>query len=179
MIEQSIKQTKTQNGVKMKDTATTTDATNETVSTAANAAPEVQKETKPKARKASKKAKARKQKDARREYDSTPKLTCVLTGQSRTTNMDYLAQKATRHNCTVEDIVKNYISRDAQKLLAKGKTVSEIQEQFKKNFGEKGPRPISEKRKAELIHLNSKTSIEKAKELLKESTSKEAEAVAA
>lgn len=47
----------------------------------------------------------------------TLKLTCLVTGKTRATNQKYLEAKAGRLNVTVEDIVKNYVSKDGLKQL--------------------------------------------------------------
>lgn len=57
---------------------------------------------------------------------ATPKLRCIVTGKERLTNKKYLEQKASAINITVEEYLALYISRDALKLLRKGKTVDEV-----------------------------------------------------
>jgi hypothetical protein len=100
----------------------------------------------------------RSNKNERREYGSTPKLVCILTGQERATNMDYLEHKAqvlskkAGRTVTVEDITRNYICRDAIKLLREGKTAKEIMAKFKYEG-----KPVADRRAKELILFNSKT----------------------
>lgn len=40
------------------------------------------------------------------------KLTCTITGKSRPTNQKYLEAKASRLGVTVEELIKNYVSKE-------------------------------------------------------------------
>jgi len=62
-----------------------------------------------------------------KKQSTTPKLTCNVTGISRYTNEKYLNEKARVLNCTVEEVLSNYVSKSVAKMLREGKTVSEIQ----------------------------------------------------
>lgn len=55
-----------------------------------------------------------------------PKLTCVITGQSRVTSENYLKQKADRLGKSVSWLLENYISKHACSRLRKGVKLSEI-----------------------------------------------------
>jgi predicted DNA-binding protein len=59
----------------------------------------------------------------------TPVLTCLVTGKTRNTNEDYLQNKATKANATVEEIVRNYVTREVLKNLRKGDLQGLSQEQ--------------------------------------------------
>lgn len=47
----------------------------------------------------------------------TLKLTCLVTGATRATNMKYLQSKAERLGVTVDEIVNNYVSKAGLKQL--------------------------------------------------------------
>lgn len=47
----------------------------------------------------------------------TLKLTCLVTGATRATNMKYLQAKADRLGVTVDEIVANYVSKAGLKQL--------------------------------------------------------------
>ena len=83
----------------------------------------------------------------------TPKLVCQVTGVGRYTNAAYLAKKAEARNCTSEDILKHYVSRDVAKLLRSGKTVAEI----KGILGSTFESPIQELEGAMILRFNGKT----------------------
>lgn len=55
-----------------------------------------------------------------------PKLTCVITGQSRVTSENYLKQKADRLGKSVSWLLENYISKHVCSRLRKGVKLSEI-----------------------------------------------------
>lgn len=59
----------------------------------------------------------------------TPRLTCLITGQSRLTNQAYLESKSQKAG-SVETYLNNYISRAALKLLRAGKTVEETRQEL-------------------------------------------------
>ena len=52
-------------------------------------------------------------------------LTCIVTGRTRPTNSQYLAEKDDK-----EKFVKHYICRDALTLLKKGMSVLEVREKL-------------------------------------------------
>jgi len=55
-----------------------------------------------------------------------PKLTCVISGQSRVTSENYLRQKADRLGKSVEWLLNNYVSKNVCSKLRKGVAVSKI-----------------------------------------------------
>ena len=55
-----------------------------------------------------------------------PKLTCVISGQSRVTSENYLRQKADRLGKSVEWLLNNYVSKNVCSKLRKGVAVSTI-----------------------------------------------------
>ncbi|NBW57081.1 hypothetical protein EBR43_04720 [bacterium] len=58
--------------------------------------------------------------------DTLPKLACLVTGKTRTSNIKYLEAKALRLGVNVDVLIKNYVSREAIKLLRTGKSFDEI-----------------------------------------------------
>jgi predicted DNA-binding protein len=52
--------------------------------------------------------------------NKTPVLTCIVTGKTRNTNQEYLANKASKAGTTVEEIVSHYVSREVLKNLRRG-----------------------------------------------------------
>lgn len=55
-----------------------------------------------------------------------PKLTCVISGQSRVTSENYLRSKADRLGKSVEWLLNNYVSKNVCSKLRKGVAVSKI-----------------------------------------------------
>ena len=55
-----------------------------------------------------------------------PKLTCVISGQSRVTSENYLRSKADRLGKSVEWLLNNYVSKNICSKLRKGVAVSTI-----------------------------------------------------
>ena len=55
-----------------------------------------------------------------------PKLTCVISGQSRVTSENYLRQKADRLGKSVDWLLNNYVSKNVCSKLRKGVAVSTI-----------------------------------------------------
>jgi len=74
-----------------------------------------------------------------------PKLTCVISGQSRVTSENYLRQKADRLGKSVEWLLNNYVSKNVCSKLRKGVAVSTITDT---NF--------SDAQLADLVRNNSK-----------------------
>ena len=62
--------------------------------------------------------------------NTLPKLTCLVTGRSRNSNIKYLDAKAVRLGMDVDTIIKSYVSRDALKLLRKGKTFEQVRQEL-------------------------------------------------
>jgi len=55
----------------------------------------------------------------------TPKLKCLITGLERITSMDYLKTKEEKFG-SIDNYLKNYISREALTLLKQQKPVMDI-----------------------------------------------------
>ena len=53
-------------------------------------------------------------------------LVCAITGKTRKTTDKYMAKVCAKHNMSIEDYKKYYISREAAVLLNAGKTIQEI-----------------------------------------------------
>ena len=47
------------------------------------------------------------------------KLTCIITGKSRPTNQKYLDAKASKLGVSVEELIKNYVSKEGLKQMTK------------------------------------------------------------
>ena len=58
--------------------------------------------------------------------DTLPKLTCLVTGRSRNSNINYLEAKALRLGVSLDVVINSYVSRDALKLLRSGKTIEQV-----------------------------------------------------
>jgi ribulose 1,5-bisphosphate synthetase/thiazole synthase len=74
-----------------------------------------------------------------------PKLTCVISGQSRVTSENYLRQKADRLGKSVEWLLNNYVSKNVCSKLRKGVAVSKITDTV-----------FSDSQLADLVRNNSK-----------------------
>lgn len=74
-----------------------------------------------------------------------PKLTCVISGQSRVTSENYLRQKADRLGKSVEWLLENYVAKNVCSKLRKGEPLSKITDT-----------DISDSRLADLVKNNSK-----------------------
>lgn len=46
------------------------------------------------------------------------KLTCLVTGKQRNSNINYLRRKAEKHGVDVEVVANNYVSKEALKQFA-------------------------------------------------------------
>jgi hypothetical protein len=60
--------------------------------------------------------------------NALPKLTCLVTGKNRNSNIKYLEAKALRLGVSVDVVINNYVSRDALKLLRKGQSFEQVQQ---------------------------------------------------
>ena len=76
-----------------------------------------------------------------------PKLTCMISGQSRVTSYNYLKQKADRINKSVEWLLKNYVAKNVCSQLRKGTPVTELTE---------GGKEIDDASLTDLVKNNSK-----------------------
>jgi len=74
-----------------------------------------------------------------------PKLTCVISGQSRVTSENYLRQKAERLGKSVDWLLNNYVSKNVCSKLRKGVAVSTITDTV-----------FSDSQLADLVRNNSK-----------------------
>ena len=74
-----------------------------------------------------------------------PKLTCVISGQSRVTSENYLRSKADRLGKSVEWLLNNYVSKNVCSKLRKGVAVSTITDTV-----------FSDSQLADLVRNNSK-----------------------
>jgi hypothetical protein len=83
-----------------------------------------------------------------------PKLTCLVTGNSRTSNIKYLEAKAIRLGVDVDTLINNYVSRDALKLLRTGKTLEQVRAELSVAEGFTPSTPAA--KVEELIRINSK-----------------------
>ena len=74
-----------------------------------------------------------------------PKLTCVISGQSRVTSENYLRSKADRLGKSVDWLLNNYVAKNVCSKLRKGEPLSKITDT-----------DISDSRLADLVRNNSK-----------------------
>ena len=74
-----------------------------------------------------------------------PKLTCVISGQSRVTSENYLRSKADRVGKSVDWLLENYVAKNVCSKLRKGEPLSKITDTV-----------ISDSRLADLVRNNSK-----------------------
>ena len=74
-----------------------------------------------------------------------PKLTCMISGQSRVTSYNYLKQKADRLGKSVDWLLSNYVAKNVCSKLRKGTPVSKITDN-----------EIVDSRLVELVQNNSK-----------------------
>jgi len=74
-----------------------------------------------------------------------PKLTCVISGQSRVTSENYLRSKADRLGKSVEWLFNNYVAKNVCSKLRKGVAVSKITDTV-----------FSDSQLADLVRNNSK-----------------------
>lgn len=86
--------------------------------------------------------------------DTLPKLTCLVTGKTRNSNIKYLDAKAVRLGVDVDTIIKSYVSRDALKLLRQGKTIEQVRQEL--GTAEGFVSSTSSINLEELLRLNSK-----------------------
>lgn len=86
--------------------------------------------------------------------DTLPKLTCLVTGRSRNSNIKYLEAKALRLGASLDVVMNSYVSRDALKLLRSGKTIEQVRVELGtvEGFAPSMPTIKSE----ELLRLNGK-----------------------
>ena len=79
-----------------------------------------------------------------------PVLACVITGQSRKTSHNYLADKAKRLGVSSDWLLNNYVSKFVCSQLRAGKALSDLQTTDQK---------IDDKKLFELVSRNSKSRV--------------------
>tara|TARA_R100000458_G_C8200911_1_gene191494 strand:- start:197 stop:700 length:504 start_codon:yes stop_codon:yes gene_type:complete len=79
-----------------------------------------------------------------------PVLACVITGQSRKTSHNYLADKAKRLGVSSDWLLNNYVSKFVCSQLRAGKALSDLQTTDRK---------IDDKKLFELVSRNSKSRV--------------------
>ena len=52
--------------------------------------------------------------------NKTPVLTCIVSGNTRKSNLEYLQNKATKAGVSVDDIISHYVTREVLKNLRRG-----------------------------------------------------------
>jgi hypothetical protein len=97
----------------------------------------------------------------------SPTLTCIVTGVSRPTTDQYLADKAKRLGCDVPMLHKMYVRKDVTKLFNAGKNQDEIRAAL--SVPDTHPR-ISDKRFKEAMAYNGKRKAEQPEKAEKAST---------
>jgi len=85
--------------------------------------------------------------------DVLPKLTCLITGKQRTSNIKYLKIKADRLGVSVDQLQKYYVSREAIRELRKGLSFDQIREKLSPEYKPTGFDEIEVK---ELLRINAK-----------------------
>ena len=83
-----------------------------------------------------------------------PKLTCVITGKSRPTNLKYLESKAEKRNVSAEHFASFYACKQAVTRLRAGKSVDEVRAELEVNLDSVGP--IDNDQLQTILHLNGK-----------------------
>ena len=83
-----------------------------------------------------------------------PKLKCLVTGRTRTSNIKYLEAKALRLGVDLDVVINSYVSRDALKLLRQGKTIEQVREAIGTAEGFVPTTPST--KLEELLRLNAK-----------------------
>ncbi len=89
------------------------------------------------------------------ERNASPVLTCVITGNSRPTNENYLRSKAEKREVSIEHFLSFYASKQAVKRLRAGMSVDQVRVEL----GVKDPdkaRPIDEDQLKEILRINGK-----------------------
>lgn len=86
--------------------------------------------------------------------DTLPRLTCLVTGKTRNSNIKYLDAKAVRLGVDIDTIIQSYVSRDALKLIRQGKSFEQVREEIGTAEGFKPSMPTI--KLEELLRLNSK-----------------------
>ncbi|NBP04033.1 MAG: hypothetical protein EBU90_28860 [Proteobacteria bacterium] len=89
---------------------------------------------------------------ATKSTEATPKLVCKITGKERATNIKYLESKATRVGISVDELVSNYVSREALKLLRQGNSVESV----RSTLGVSNMPAIDSKTAERLVRFNGK-----------------------
>ncbi len=94
------------------------------------------------------------QTEATPKRQPAPKLTCVITGKSRPTNLKYLESKAEKRNVSAEHFASFYACKQAVTRLRAGKSVDEVRAELEVNLDSVGP--IDSDQLQTILHLNGK-----------------------
>ena len=94
------------------------------------------------------------QTEATLKRQPAPKLTCVITGKSRPTNLKYLESKAAKRNVSAEHFASFYACKQAVTRLRAGKTVEEVRAELEVDHNSVGP--IDSDQLKTILHLNGK-----------------------
>ena len=94
------------------------------------------------------------QTEATPKRQPAPKLSCVITGKSRPTNLKYLMSKAAKRNVSTEHFASFYACKQAVTRLRAGKTVEEVRAELEVDHNSVGP--IDSDQLKTILHLNGK-----------------------
>ena len=94
------------------------------------------------------------QTEATPKRQPAPKLSCVITGKSRPTNLKYLESKAEKRNVSAEHFASFYACKQAVTRLRAGKSVDEVRAELEVNLDSVGP--IDSDQLQTILHLNGK-----------------------
>ncbi len=94
------------------------------------------------------------QTEATPKRQPAPKLTCVITGKNRPTNLKYLESKAEKRNVSAEHFASLYACKQAVTRLRAGKSVDEVRAELEVNLDSVGP--IDSDQLQTILHLNGK-----------------------
>lgn len=84
---------------------------------------------------------------------TSPKLTCVVTGKTRSSNEKYLAAKAADRNVSAEEFAQYYACKQAVKRLRAGMSVQDT----RTDLGVQITTPVSEEDVKTILSLNGKS----------------------
>ena len=94
------------------------------------------------------------QTEATPKRQPAPKLTCVITGKSRPTNLKYLMSKAAKRGVSTEHFASFYACKQAVTRLRAGKSVDEVRAELEVDHNSVGP--IDSDQLKTILHLNGK-----------------------
>ena len=84
---------------------------------------------------------------------ASPKLTCLITGKVRPSNLNYLACKAEKKGVSVEYFTQNYVCKQAVKRLRAGMSVEAVRAELDAEVST----PISEEHLQTILRVNGKS----------------------